>query len=163
MAGMSAIRVVFVCLGNICRSPMAKGLFQSKLQERGLGASFYVESAATSSYHVGDRPDPGSIRVARNVGIDISGDRSQQMTRSDMSRFDYVIAMDRSNYRNLVDLDPQEEQKIHLLRSFESDAEDLNVPDPWGGGNRGFEIMYDIIDRAVDGFLDHLVQEHALE
>ncbi len=152
-------RVLFVCLGNICRSPMAEGLFKAKVKARGLERRFEVDSAGTSSYHVGDPPDPGSVKVAARVGVDISRDRSRQVTASDLQTFDYVIAMDRSNQRGLLQLGGEYEHKIHLMRSFEPGADSLDTPDPWGGGIRSFERMYKIVDRAVDGLLEHILDQ----
>ena len=136
---------------------MAEGLFKAKLKAHGLSDLFEVDSAGTSSYHVGEHPDPGSIEVARKVGVDISRDRSRQVRRSDFATFDYIIAMDRSNQSALQRLGPEYENRIHLLRSFETDPEWLDVPDPWGGGIAGFERMYQIVDRALDDFLDHIL------
>jgi protein-tyrosine phosphatase len=155
------IRVIFVCLGNICRSPLAKGVFMAKAAQRGLSDRIEVDSAGTSAYHVGEPPDPGSLRVARRVGIDLSRDRARQVTRRDLGRFDYIIALDRSNRRNLerVGADPD---KVHLLRDFEPNAHSPDVPDPWGGGLDGFEDVYAIVDRATEGLLDHIVGEHYL-
>ena len=136
---------------------MAEGLFKAKLKDRGLSHAFEVDSAGTSSYHVGEHPDPGSIEVARRVGVDISRDRSRQVRRRDFDAFDYIIAMDRSNRRALQQAGPEFEHKIHLLRSFESNPDGLDVPDPWGGGIAGFERMHQIVDRAIDDFLDHVL------
>lgn len=157
------IRVVFVCLGNICRSPMAKGLFEAKVRDRGLADRFEIDSAGTSSYHVGDRPDPGSIEVAQRVGVDLRDDRSRQVTKRDLETFDYVIAMDRKNHRDLVRLGSQWKGKIHLMRSFEEGATDMDTPDPWGGGIGAFERMHDIVDRACEGLLDHILSASGSE
>ena len=136
---------------------MAEGLFKAKLKARGLSQAFEVDSAGTSSYHVGEHPDPGSIEVARGAGVDISRDRSRQVRRRDFQDFDYIIAMDHSNLRALQRLGPDLEHKVHLLRSFESNPDDLDVPDPWGGGIASFERMYRIVDRAVDDFLEQIL------
>ena len=141
---------------------MAEGLFKAKVKAKGLSDAFVVDSAGTSAYHVGEHPDPGSIEVARRAGVDISRDRSRKVRRSDFEEFDYVIAMDRSNQRALQNLGPEHEHKIHLLRSFEPDADFLDVPDPWGGGIAGFERMYQIVDRALDGFLEHLLANESV-
>jgi len=152
-------RVMFVCLGNICRSPLGQGLFMAKVADRGLADAFHVESSGTSSYHVGEAPDPGSVRVARRAGIDISGQRSQQVSLDDLESFDYVIAMDRSNERDLLRRAPDKRPKVHLMRSFQSDPDSLDVPDPWGGGPRGFERVCDIVSEACDGLLDHILRD----
>ena len=154
------IRVMFFCLGNICRSPLGEGLFVHKAKERGIGHRFHVESSGTSAYHVGEAPDPGSQRVAlARGGFDISHQRSQQLTRSHLNDFDYVVAMDRSNRRAAESLGSG--ASILLLRDFEDEARHRgsDVPDPWGGGPRGFENVYDIVDRCCERLLDTILQE----
>jgi protein-tyrosine phosphatase len=157
---MQKLGVYFVCLGNICRSPMAKGLFQAKVQQRGLTEHFDIASAGTSSYHLGEAPDPGAVRVARDAGIDLSRDRASQATRADLLRYDYVIALDRTNRRDLRRLAPELAHKIRLLREFEPGGGELDVPDPWGEGQRSFQRSFEIIDSAAEGLLDHILGEH---
>ena len=160
----SPIRVMFFCLGNICRSPLAEGLFRHKIEARGLEARFHVESSGTSGYHVGDPPDPGSQLVARQrLGLDISDQRSQKLTREHVEGFDYVVAMDAANRRDASRWLP-EGKAIHLLRDFEPDPSERGegVPDPWGGGGSQFDLVFDIVDRCLDGFLDHVVEREGL-
>jgi protein-tyrosine phosphatase len=157
---MQKIGVFFVCLGNICRSPMAKGLFLAKVKERGLSERFDVASGGTSGYHVGEPPDPGAIRAARAAGIDLSRDRSHQATRADLQSYDYILACDRTNRRDLVRLAPELAHKVRLLREFGPSPGDLDVPDPWGEGERSFQRSFDIIDEAAEGLLEHILREH---
>lgn len=160
------INVMFFCLGNICRSPLAEGVFRHKLEQRGLHDRFLVESSGTSSYHIGESPDPGSQRVARQkLGLDISHQRSQQLQSHHFDRFDYLVAMDHSNQRNAIRLDAATEDKLYLLRDFEpSDADrDQGVPDPYGGGGDQFEMVFQIVDRCLDEFLVFLTRRHDLE
>ena len=159
---MDPIRVIFVCLGNICRSPMAKGLFLAKVKERGLSHLFEVDSAGTSSYHVGESPVPGAVSAAKRAGVDISRDRSSQVTRADMGYYDVIIALDRANRRDLNRLGAEYADRVHLLREFDPEKGDLDVPDPWGGGSRSFQRSCDIIDRSAEGLLEFLLESKKL-
>lgn len=165
----SPVKVLFVCLGNICRSPLAEGVFRAKVIEAGLEDHIHVDSSGTSSYHAGDPPDPGSVRVARRAGIDISAQRSRQFVAEDLTRFDLIIAMDGSNRRNILRMVDDIETvrgRLWLMRNFEHEHDgsghDEGVPDPWGGGARGFEQVYDIIDRASDRLLRFVRDTHGL-
>jgi protein-tyrosine phosphatase len=153
-------RVMFFCLGNICRSPLGEGLFAHKVAQRGLSDRFHVESSGTSAYHVGEPPDLGSQRVARQRGgLDISGQRSQQLTRRHVETFEVVVAMDRSNQGNAERLAPG--HSVLLLRDYEPNERERgrDVPDPWGGGPQGFETVYDIVDRCCEALLDSILSE----
>jgi protein-tyrosine phosphatase len=148
-------RVLFVCLGNICRSPLAEGVFRHQAEAAGLGRAFEVASAGTSAWHVGEPPDPGSVRVARQHGVEIGHQRARLLTAADLARFDVVVAMDRSNHRNIVALHGGRSLgsgRLWLLRNFEEAADgagdDLDVPDPWGGGPEGFAEVYRIVARS---------------
>ncbi len=157
------IHVMFFCLGNICRSPLAEGLFRHKLQQRGLDRHFHVESSGTSSHHVGELPDPGSRRVAmERIALDISYQRSQQLTRDHVQRFDVLIAMDESNRRDAQRWETK--TPIALLRDWEPEPSQrgLAVPDPWGGGGSQFGLVFDIVDRCCEALLDDLCERHSL-
>lgn len=150
---------MFFCLGNICRSPLAEGLFRHKVEQRGVADRFHIESAGTSGYHRGELPDPGSVRVAqRRLGLDITYQRSQPLTRRHMEDFDLIVAMDASNRRNALALGVDRE--VRLLREWEPNhahrADD--VPDPWGGGGSQFDLVFDIVDRCCDRLLDELLE-----
>lgn len=152
------IRILFFCLGNICRSPLAEGLFRQKVAERGLSERFEIESAGTGAYHVGNPPDPGSIRVARERGLDITDQRAQQLVDSHFVEFDYLVAMDHSNRRSAMQLAYADADKLLLLRDYEPDParRGAEVPDPYGGGGDQFGLVYDIVDRCTKSLLDEL-------
>ncbi|WP_419211766.1 low molecular weight protein-tyrosine-phosphatase [Maribacter sp. X9] len=141
------MKVLMVCLGNICRSPLAEGILKSKVDS----AYIKVDSAGTASYHVGNPPDPRSIKVAQENGIDISKQRCRKFTASDFDRFDLIYAMDKSNYGNIIGLARTKEdtEKVRLLLS-EIDLDDKEVPDPYYDSRDGFEKVYRMIDQACD-------------
>ena len=158
------IRVLFVCLGNICRSPLAEAVFRHLVRERGLADRFEIDSAGTSGFHRGSPPDRRSTETARRRGIDLTG-RSRGVTRDDLRRFDYVIAMDAENEAALRDLLRASggSSRVHRLREWDPEPGDGDVPDPYYGGPRGFEDVHDIVERAAAGFLEHVVREHGLK
>jgi protein-tyrosine phosphatase len=151
------IRVLFVCLGNICRSPLAEGVFRSLAQARGLENRYLVDSAGTGAWHAGERPDQRSVEVARRNDVVLAG-RARQIGAPDFEDFDYVIAMDRQNLLELRTLarSQQGEAHLHLLRDFDPEPGDGQVPDPYYGGPGGFERMYVMVNRACEALLDHL-------
>lgn len=155
--------IMFFCLGNICRSPLAEALFSHKIEQRGLADAFRVESSGTSSYHVGESPDPGSQNVARErLGRDISHQRSQQLTREHLETFDYLVAMSQSNRQDALELGADvDEDRLMLLRDFETDEfADPDVPDPYGAGQSQFDLVFDIVDRCCDELLEYLLERH---
>ena len=148
-------RVLFLCLGNICRSPLAEGVFRAAVESHGLEAMFFIDSAGTSGYHAGEPPDPGSVRIARRHGLDISGQRSRRLTDHDLATFDFIIPMDRSNRSRLAGTLPDE--RIPLVREFDPEAlGTFDVPDPWGGGPNGFSDVYTMLVRSMDALLAHI-------
>jgi protein-tyrosine phosphatase len=157
------IRVLFVCLGNICRSPLAEAVFRHQVRERGWADRFEIDSAGTSGWHRGSPPDPRSTETARRRGIELTGG-SRRVTASDLRRFDYVIAMDAENRDALDELNASAggTARIHRLREFEPGARSLDVPDPYYGGPRGFEDVHDIVERACAGLLAHVAAERGL-
>lgn len=158
------LKVVFVCLGNICRSPLAEGIFRHLVDEAGLGGRFEIDSAGTSSYHVGDPPDHRATTVARARGIALAG-KSRQLIKADFDRFDYVIVMDADNYTAAQRLCPRDAARaqLRLLREFDAEgAGDLDVPDPYFGGERGFEAVHDMVDRSCRTLLARIRAEHSL-
>ena len=154
-------RICFVCLGNIVRSPLAENLFRKLASEAGYGDVFIVESAGTSSFHVGEAPDARMRRVAASHGLIYSG-VSKKFTQHDFERFDYIIAMDRENIQDLQRLAKSDEhkQKIFPMRAFdpEGSAKD-SVPDPYYGGIEGFEETYRILERSCKGLLEYLTKD----
>jgi protein-tyrosine phosphatase len=148
--------ILFVCLGNICRSPLGEGIFRSLVEERGLIDSYVIESCGTGSWHVGSKPHKDSIRIARENGIDITGQRARQLDSADFKNFDLLVAMDRSNKADILALAGAQSEKIVCLREFDPRADDLDVPDPYYGGWDGFIEVFDIVSRSCVRFLDSL-------
>ncbi|CAM1363421.1 putative Protein-tyrosine-phosphatase [Tenacibaculum litoreum] len=145
---MGMKKILMVCLGNICRSPLAEGILKSKLPPE----SFIVDSAGTAGYHVGELPDGRSIEVARKYGIDITNQRSRKFRKTDFDKFDMIFAMDQSNYADIVALSENEEQheKVRMILNELYPDENRNVPDPYYGGDQGFENVYKMLDEACE-------------
>ena len=156
------IHVLFVCLGNICRSPLAEGVFMSLVSERGLEAHYTVDSAGTGAWHVGDVPDLRSVEVARRNGVALTH-RARQVQGGDLAKFDHVIAMDRENLADLRGLARAHagDAEIELLRHFDSDPGDRQVPDPYYGGPDGFDLVYAMVRRSCAALLAHLEERRA--
>ena len=152
------MRIMFVCMGNICRSPTAEGVMRRLLDEAGLADRVEVESAGTGGWHAGEPPDERATLAARRRGITLAG-AAQQVRAADFRDFDLLIAMDRGNLRELLAVAPDEDaaEKVRLLREFDpASAGDLDVPDPYYGGDRGFETVLDLVEAACRGLLDEL-------
>jgi protein-tyrosine phosphatase len=159
-----SIGVLFVCLGNICRSPLAEGVFRHIVEEAGLADRFDIDSAGTSAYHAGDAPDERTVAVARRRGLDLDH-AARQVLQEDLQRFDYVLVMDTANRSKVERLAEQAagRAEVRLLRAFDAEAgEDLDVPDPYFGGPDGFEDVHDMVERACRGLLEHIRTEHGL-
>ncbi len=154
---MGVVRILFVCLGNICRSPMAEGVFRSVVESRGLSDKFEIDSAGTGAWHVGSPPDERAQKVLLDNGMDISGLRARQIKRNDFESFDYIIAMDQSNYSNIVKLNPDvADGKVHMMLGFASHVGEVDVPDPYYGGDEGFEHVLYLVREASEGILASL-------
>jgi protein-tyrosine phosphatase len=155
------ISVLFVCMGNICRSPTAHGMFLDLVEKQGLTNILYVDSAGTHAYHVAEPPDPRAQETARKRGIDLSGLRARKAIEGDFEIFDYILAMDQSNYEHLSKICPQGcEQKLKLFLEFAPHLDINEVPDPYYGGPSGFERVFDAVEEASHGLLDYLRQQH---
>ena len=154
---MEPIRVLFVCLGNICRSPLAEGVFQTLVRVRGLERHYDIDSAGTGAWHVGEAPDRRSIAVAQKNGVRLTG-QARQVAAADLEDFDYLIAMDRQNLGDLRALARTHggSGRVHLLREFDPEPGDQQVPDPYYGGEDGFDRVYAMVVRACAGLLDTL-------
>ena len=151
-------RILFVCLGNICRSPMAEGVFRRTIAEAGLEEAFAIDSAGTGDWHIGHPPDERARAAAAARGIDISHLRARQVCPADFDRFDMLLAMDRDNRESLLVMAPSQSdaRKVHLFLDFAPEAGASEVPDPYYGGRRGFETVLDLIEQASRGLLTHL-------
>jgi low molecular weight protein-tyrosine phosphatase len=150
------MRILFVCMGNICRSPTAEGVMRRLLEDEGLDVE--IDSAGTGGWHAGEPPDQRATLAARRRGITLEG-AARQIRPDDFRRFDLLIALDRANLRELLAVAPDEEaaEKVRLLREFDPAAGgDLDVPDPYYGGDRGFETVLDMVERACRGLIDEL-------
>lgn len=157
------VKVLFVCMGNICRSPTAQGVFENLITSEGLQEHIHVDSAGTHAYHIGEPPDPRSQQAALRRGIDLSVQRARKVRPEDFFEFDYVLAMDRSNYESLKDIcHPDYEERLRLFLDFAPDAGTPDVPDPYYGGAQGFERVLDLIETAAAGLLADLRHRHRL-
>jgi protein-tyrosine phosphatase len=147
------MKVLFVCMGNICRSPTAEGVFRAYVRRHAPDVGVEIDSAGTHDYHVGEPPDRRSIAAARRRGIDLSGLRARQVTATDFERFDLIVAMDRLNHVTLLDRSPgQYHSRIRTLLEFAA-GRGHDVPDPYYGGSEGFETVLDLVEAAAPGLL----------
>jgi protein-tyrosine phosphatase len=150
---MSQIKVLFVCMGNICRSPTAEGVFTHLVEKQGTRERFMIDSAGTHAYHVGEQPDTRAQQTARQRGIDLSYIRARKFAYSDFEMFDHILAMDSDNYAILFDACPaQYKDKIKLFLDFAPHRNERDVPDPYYGGQNGFDHVFDLVEDASQGF-----------
>jgi len=155
--------IVFVCLGNICRSPMAEGVFRQVVADAGLSERFHIDSSGTGSWHVGRPPDIRAQQALGMRGIDISAQRARQVTRDDFKTFDLLVAMDRSNHDRLMSLAPDVyEPNIRLLMKYAPEMGICEIPDPFFGGSEGFDYVLNLIEVASRGLLASLMKEEAM-
>jgi len=155
------VKVLFVCLGNICRSPTAEGVFKAMLEREGLSGHVTVDSAGVGSWHIGSPPDRRAQAAARQRGIDLSGQRARQAKADDFLRFDYVIAMDSETHRELSSLcPPGEKGRLHMFMAFAPHLGLADVPDPYYGGDGGFDAVLDMIEAASAGLLADIRANH---
>ena len=155
-------KLLFVCLGNICRSPSAENIMNHLIEEEGLSDKIVCDSAGTSGYHVGASPDRRMSAAAVKRGIKLEG-RSRKLTPGDLQQFDLILAMDRENYQDILYLDREGkyEDKIHLMCDFAQNKTDKEVPDPYYGGQDGFDYVIDLLLDACAGLLDYVVNSEA--
>lgn len=156
------IRILFVCLGNICRSPLAEGIFLHLVRRAGVEDLFEVDSAGTSGYHDGNPPDARSTATALARGVTLDG-QSRRLLAEDLQTFDYVIGMDADNMREIRALADEfgVKARLHLLREWDPQSRGAGVPDPYYGGERGFDEVHDIVERCCENLLEHLMAELA--
>jgi len=157
---MDKVKVLFVCMGNICRSPTAHGVFQALVDKHDLGAVLQVDSAGTHSYHVGSPPDSRSQATARQRGVDLSGLRARRFVSADFTEFDYLLAMDHGNFADMRAIKPEDASgRLQLMLEYSQQFTQLEVPDPYFGDD-GFELVFDMIDDAARGLLRHIRNKH---
>jgi protein-tyrosine phosphatase len=157
---MTPTRILFVCLGNICRSPLAESVFRHLARERGVEEEFAIDSAGTSGYHAGSPPDERSVATARMRGVEVVG-RSRKLMPRDLREYEYVIVMDAENLAEVSSLQDavRGPARVHRLREWDPEPGDHDVPDPYYGGVRGFEDVHDLVHRSCEALLEHLLRE----
>ncbi|MFT5251243.1 MAG: protein-tyrosine phosphatase [Flavobacteriales bacterium] len=153
------VKIVMVCLGNICRSPLAEGLLASKLPKD----KFTVDSAGTGAWHVGKVPDSRSIAIAKTNNLDISQQKGRQFKIADFDHFDYIYVMDKSNYDDVIALakNDQDKQKVQIILDELFPNENVDVPDPYYGMSNGFEMVYNLLDQVCDLIAQKLIAKHS--
>jgi len=153
------VKILMVCLGNICRSPLAEGILASKLPKD----TFIVDSAGTGSWHVGHSPDKRSIAVAQKNGLCIDGQKGRQFKTADFDEFDYIYVMDNSNYRDILQLakTPEHKNKVHLILNELFPDENVDVPDPYFGAVNGFDNVYQMLDEVSEIIAAKLIKKHS--
>ncbi len=161
-ASSPTVRILLVCLGNICRSPTAHGVLLKRIADKGFGHAITVDSAGTGDWHIGAAPDPRSARAAANRGYDLSALRARQVQAADFEKFDLILAMDRTNLRDLRTLcPPRFKSKLKLFLDYGSSEHDA-VPDPYYSGEQGFELVLDLVEDACEQLLAALQQDYGL-
>ena len=153
------MRILFICMGNICRSPTAEAVFRHALQQRAPDVAVEIDSAGTHDYHVGEAPDRRAIAAAQRRGIDMSALRARQIQASDFDRFDLLLAMDQENVTELRRRAPSTyHQRIRLLMEYAPEAHSRVVPDPYYGGAQGFEEVLDLLEQAAAGLIEEVLR-----
>lgn len=156
------VNVLFVCMGNICRSPTAEGYFRHIVEDAGLTDKIKIDSAGTHAYHIGSPPDHRAQAAAINRGIDLSSLRGRKVEHSDFKNFDYVLGMDNSNHSDLQEVAGGNAENLFLFLEFANNFSETEVPDPYYGGDQGFEHVLDLIEDASIGLLNDIKEKHSI-
>lgn len=153
---------MFVCLGNICRSPLAEALFRHHVRENDLEDAFDIQSSGTGQWHVGQQADARMRETARARGVSLEEHRAQQFVEDHLDEFDHIFVMDKNNLHDVLYLDPKDVygSKVRLFREFDPEPQDFQVPDPYYGGEQGFQNVFSIVNRTVENLLERLKEEH---
>ena len=159
------VHVLFVCLGNICRSPLAEGIFKKLVREAGLSTLIDADSAGTSRWHMDESPDSRSMQIAamHDIHLDHLG---RQILKNDMEKFDYILAMDSDNLEEILRLQNPDQfykTRVMLMRDFDNQQSGADIPDPYYGGPQGFQLVYDMLEESLSNFLDYLIEDHKLK
>ena len=159
------IHIQFVCLGNICRSPLAEVVFRDKVVDANLDDHFEIDSSGTGDWHVGDGADARMRQTAHRHDLSLSEHRASQFQEDDLERYDHIFVMDKSNLNDVLYFDEEDKHngKVRLFREFDPEPDDYQVPDPYYGGRDGFENVFDIVDRTADTLLEQLIDEYDLD
>ena len=158
---MRKVSILFVCMGNICRSPTAQAVFESLVKQRGYADRIDIDSAGTHAYHIGEQPDSRSQAAAMVRGIDMSSQRARRVETSDFERFDYILAMDKSNFSDLKRMaSPSHRKRLFLFMDFAKEQGIKEVPDPYYGGSHGFERVLDLVESASEGLFAHIKEKY---
>ena len=153
------MKIIFVCMGNICRSPSAQGVYEKFLKNKRLRGKITVDSAGTHSYHVGGQPDSRSTQAAMLRDIDISQQRARKISNQDFEIFDYIVVMDNDNYMNVKMMAPKKHHnKIFKMMDFSTSSQYKEVPDPYYGGEQGFELVLDLLENASIGLYEYITK-----
>ena len=163
MSDSARVRILFVCMGNICRSPTAHAVFERLIEAEGLADRVEVDSAGTHAYHVGEAPDPRARETAQRRGLSMDHLRARKVTPADLETFDLVVAMDQANLDELAQICPSgHEEKLTLFMRFAPHFGRDEVPDPYYGGPNGFELVFDMVEEASRGLLEHLRRQYGI-
>ncbi len=158
---LSKANVLFICMGNICRSPTAHGVFRNLVQSESLGELINIDSAGTHAYHVGEPPDGRAQQTAIDRGVDLSDLRARKAVEEDFDHYDYILAMDQDNYHSLSAICPDGmEWKIGLFLDYAPNLKTREVPDPYYGGARGFDYVFDLVEAASEGLLNDIKRRY---